>query len=125
MNQLMGTCLYCGQSQTIQTSGELDEQEANVLATQRCKCDRALHAQEQSEVMNRVDGLFGPMCRGMGFEYVCDGDQLEALAQVAEHVMDGLYDEAKIKLPNGDVATMKLTGGVLEFSREMKRKRTA
>ena len=59
MNQVMGTCLYCGQSQTIQTSGELSEQEANVLATQRCKCDRALHAQAQSEVMDRVDGLFG------------------------------------------------------------------
>ena len=125
MNQVMGTCLYCGQSQTIQTSGELDEQEANVLATQRCKCDRALHAQEQSEVMDRVDGLFGPRCREMGFEYVCDVDQREALAQVAVHVLDELYDEAKIKLPNGDVATMKLTAGMLEISREMKRKRTA
>lgn len=39
--------------------------------------------------------------------------------------MDELYDEAKIKLPNGDVATMKLTAGTLEVSREMKRKRTA
>ena len=125
MNQVIGTCLYCGQSQTIQTSGELDEQEANVLATQRCKCDRALHAQEQSEVMNRVDGLFGPSCGAMGFEYVCDINQREALAQVAEHVLDELYDEAKIKLPNGDVATMMLTAGVLEISRAMKRKRTA
>ena len=40
-------------------------------------------------------------------------------------VLDELYDEAKIKLPNGDVATMKLTAGTLEISREMKRKRTA
>lgn len=125
MNQVMGTCLYCGQSQTIQTSGELSEQEANVLATQRCKCDMALHAQEQSEVMDRIDGLFGPSCGAMGFEYVCDINQREALAQVAEHVLDELYDEAKIKLPNGDVATMKLTAGLLEISREMKRKRTA
>ena len=125
MNQYTGVCVYCGQGQTIQTSSELSEQEANVLATQRCKCDRALHAQEQSEVMDRVDGLFGPRCREMGFEYVCDIDQREALAQVAVHVLDELYDEAKIKLPNGDVATMKLTMGMLEISREMKRKRTA
>lgn len=125
MNQVIGSCLYCGQSQTIQTSGELSEHEADALATQRCKCDRALHAQEQSEVADRIDGLFGPRCREMGFEYVCDVAQCEALAQVAVHVMDELYDEAKIKLPNGDVATMKLTAGTLELSREMKRKRTA
>ena len=60
-----------------------------------------------------------------GFEYVCDINQREALAQVAGHVLGELYDEAKIKLPNGDVATMKLTMGTLEISREMKRKRTA
>ena len=75
--------------------------------------------------MDRVDGLFGPRCREMGFEYVCDISQREALAQVAVHVMDELYNEAKLKLPNGDVATMKLTAGMLEISREMKRKRTA
>lgn len=124
MNQVTGTCLYCGQSQTIQTSGELSEHEADVLATQRCKCDRALRAQEQSEVADRIDGLLGSRCREMGFEYVCNVAQCEALAQVAVHVMDELYDEAKIKLPNGDVVTMKLTG-TLKLSRETKRKRTA
>ena len=125
MAQYTGNCIYCGQGQTIHTSSELEQEQVNMLVSQRCGCAGAMRANNRSEIMDRIDKLFGPDCSVLGFEYVCDISQREALAQVAEHVMDELYDEAKIKLPNGDVATMKLTAGTLEISREMKRKRTA
>lgn len=60
----------------------------------------------------------------MGFEYVCDGDQLRTLREMSDAVLLEHFEEIKAKLPNGDTATFKLCAGVVEIAREMRRKRT-
>ena len=60
----------------------------------------------------------------MGFEYVCDADQERVLRDMSDAVLLEHFDEIKAKLPNGDMAVFKKIGGVVEISREMKRKRT-
>lgn len=124
MEMITGTCMFCGQQQTIRVSGKIDENEANLIVTQKCNCDGALKAKTQEETLSRIQQLFGSGCRDMGFEYVCDGHQLRVLREASDAVLLQHIDEAKIKLPNGDMAAFKLTGGVVEITREMKRKKT-
>ena len=75
-------------------------------------------------VMDRIEMLFGPECRKIGFEYVCCEEQLDALRETEAIVGAGGFTEVKAKLPNGDMAVFKLKGEEVEVSREMKRKKT-
>lgn len=124
MEMTMGTCMYCGQTRAIKTSGEIDEQQADALVTAGCTCDGALKAATMEETLSRIGQLFGGGCREMGFEYVCDVQQERALREMSDAVLLDQFEEIKAKLPNGDMAVFKKIGGVVEISREMKRKRT-
>lgn len=124
MEMITGTCMFCGQQQTIRVSGKIDENEVDQIVTQKCSCDGALKANTQEETLSRIEQLFGSGCRDMGFEYVCDGYQLRVLREASDAVLLQHIDEAKIKLPNGDMAAFKLTVGIVEITREMKRKKT-
>lgn len=54
MEMITGSCLYCGQQQTIRVSGQVDEEQVDRLVTERCMCDGALKARTQEENMSRV-----------------------------------------------------------------------
>ena len=125
MNQHTGVCVYCGQAQTIQTSSELPQDVVNQLVSERCSCEGSMKVSNKSQLWGRIESLFGLECTSMGFDYVCEDEQLELLDKMGMAVMDELYDEVKVKLPGGDTVTMKLVGEDLSISREMKRKRTA
>lgn len=124
MEMITGTCMFCGQQQTIRVSGKIDENEANLIVTQKCNCDGALKAKTQEETLSRIEQLFGSGSRDMGFEYVCDNYQLRALRDMSIAVLLQYIEEIKAKLPNGDMAIFKLTGDTVEIAREMKHKRT-
>lgn len=124
MEMITGTCMFCGQQQTIRVSGNIDEKEVDLIVTQRCNCDGALKAKTQEETLSRIEQLFGSGCRNMGFEYVCDNYQMRALMDMSNAVLLQHIEEIKAKLPNGDMAVFKLTGDTVEISREMKRKKT-
>lgn len=125
MSELFGQCSFCGQSRIIRVSGEMDQEEANRLVSESCECDGALLARSEAEIMDRIDQLFGPACGQKGFDVQVDMSTRFALRTVALDVLTEKFEEAKIKLPGGDMATFKSVGNVnIEIIREMKRKRT-
>lgn len=124
MEVITGSCLYCGQQQTIRVGGKISEDKANLIATENCCCDGALKARTAEETLSRIEALFGEGCREMGFEYACDVDQKRTLRTISEAVLLKQFEEIKVKLPNGDTASFKPCAGMVEISREMKRKRT-
>lgn len=124
MEMITGSCMYCGQQQTICVSGKISEDEANLIATEKCACDGALKARTAEETLSRIEALFGEGCREMGFEYACDVDQKRTLRTISEAILLEEFKEIKVKLPNGDTASFKLCAGTVEISRETKCKRT-
>lgn len=125
MAEVFGVCQFCGQSRLIRVSGEMQQDEANQLVSEACDCSGALMARSEAEIMDRIDALFGPACSQNGFDTDFDTSRRTALRSIALDVLAEKFEEAKIKLPGGDMATFKAIGGVeVEISREMKRKRT-
>ena len=126
MAEMFGICQFCGQSRMIRVSGGMEQEDANRLVTEGCDCNGALMARSEAEIAERIDSLFGPACSQKGFGTSFDMSARHSLRGIALDVLSEKFDEAKIKLPGGDVATFKAIGGVqVEISREMKRKRTA
>lgn len=70
MAEVFGVCRFCGQSRVIRVSGEMEQEEADRLVSEACDCNGALMARSESEVMNRIDELFGPACSQKGFDTV-------------------------------------------------------
>lgn len=124
METTYGTCMYCGQTMMIKTSGEIDQEKADLIAVEHCVCDGAVKARSEDELNDQVRLLFGDDSRRAGFEYVCGEDEMKMLRDMSFMVLIDAFDEIKVKLRNGDVATMKLLGGVVSISREMKKKKT-
>ncbi len=127
MNKLIevtGVCLYCGQQQMVAVNDECTEEQADVLATNRCKCVGALKARGLEESKDRVDRLFGSGCAKMGFDTPCDEATVQALRRIVQLITAEDLDEVKVKLPCGDTAVIRRTGGIAEITRELKRKRT-
>lgn len=124
MVEIMGVCIYCGQQQMLMMSDDCTKEQADVLATNKCKCVGALRAQSANESADRVGRLFGKGCDELGFSVECDVATLHSLRQIAQMVIGGELDEVKAKLPCGDMAVFSNKGSDIEISREMKRKRT-
>ena len=124
METTIGTCMYCGQQMTIQTSGNVDDYKADLIATEHCPCDGAVRARSEDEIADQVRRLFGEASRDMGFEYVCDAGEMRMLRDMSFGVLIDAFEEIRVKLRNSDVAVMKKLGGVVMISREMKRKKT-
>lgn len=123
---MMGNCFYCGQQRMVEgATGTESAAKLNELATQQCTCDAALKARDSRDIPERVTELFGAKCKELGFTYACDKDALEVLVYVACGVAGGRFQDVKVKLLCGDMAVFKAPEeGLVEISREMKRKRT-
>ncbi len=124
METTFGTCMYCGQTMMIKTSGEIDQERADMIAQEHCPCDGAVKARNEDELHDRIRMLFGDDCRRMGFEYVCGEDERKMLRDMSFMMLIDAFEEIKVKLRNGDSVTMKLLGGEVSITREMKKKKS-
>ena len=51
----VGTCAFCGQTATIETVGEVTQEQLDAMATDRCKCPEAQSEKRKKERRAKID----------------------------------------------------------------------
>lgn len=55
MSDLVGTCIYCGQTMLVEATGQEDKKDLDRLATEKCTCDDAKNQQEKVQIVKKTE----------------------------------------------------------------------
>ncbi len=122
----IGVCEFCGQTFAVDACSP---EQANVLATSRCRCDGAAK-KERVETMiesgwDSVGSLFGENCEAYGFRPVEDAEVIRLLNDIVVLTANDLLLTTSVTISGYGVAQIsRKTDGKLKIIRTRTLKKT-
>ena len=116
-----GICPFCGQTQGIETSSELEPDDLQRAVIARCGCEGAVKAQDQQSARSAIETICGEGAVDFDFrplgEQVCDALHTMAWTLYGDGV------EMVNVIAGGDKIKMRIKGGKLSIERKSENKR--
>lgn len=108
---VMAACRFCGQTYVVDAA---DEEQAAVLATRQCLCDRAREERRIGDVIEdaqeKLAALFGRAAENDGFEAVEEPETLHLLRDAVELVARRCIREITVQIYGAGAAKIRATG---------------
>lgn len=108
---VMAACRFCGQTYVVDAA---DEEQAAVLATRQCLCDRAREERRIGDVIadaqEKLAALFGRAAENDGFEAVEEPGTMHLLQDAVELVARRCIREITVQIYGAGAAKIRATG---------------
>lgn len=108
---MMAACRFCGQTYVVDAA---DEEQAAVLATRQCLCDRAREERRIGDVIadaqEKLAALFGRAAENDGFEAVEEPGTMHLLQDAVELVARRCIREITVQIYGAGAAKIRATG---------------
>lgn len=108
---MMAACRFCGQTYVVDAA---DEEQAAVLATRQCLCDRAREERRIGDVIadaqEKLAALFGRAAENDGFEAVEEPGTMQLLRDAVELVARREIREIAVQIYGAGAAKISATG---------------
>lgn len=119
----MGSCGFCGKTMMIESSGKLEETEANYMATQRCDCEAAEKERCLKHACETVNMLFEKSARS--YTLACESPEtISLISRLIEAVYDDEISDCVVTLMCGDKAKIFKKNGTVKVTRTHKVEQT-
>lgn len=118
-----GRCIYCGQVQMIAPrdllEAEASEGEADWLATERCKCQKAQRKRAIDAAHKAIDVVCVTDAKRRGMKPLSE-EQVRGVKTLSEQVWDGELDGVTFKVDDFDQIRLKVRDDRVQVKRTIK-----
>lgn len=111
MKEMLGTCIYCGQTQMVEAETQV---EADRIAAENCICDNKLKSTRQCS--DNIEKICGEAAKEFGMDIVTE-EVIDQLKGVAKLCVYGYIESASFRLADSSVQIRK-TKEVVSVSRK-------
>lgn len=116
MDNIHGTCKYCGQMKIVQAA---DEEDANLKVTRSCTCPESRLERKRTQIRNTIMDLCGAGGAQRGFMELTD-EQKNAVIMLAEMVESGRAISVSLRMADSAIKLSTDADGNLKFRRDRK-----
>ncbi|MBO7670759.1 MAG: hypothetical protein J6S60_09245 [Oscillospiraceae bacterium] len=109
--ELIGTCPYCGQQQSISCSEFLTPDQVDVLAGEACTCAEAQRQRFEKRLEASVNNALGEGCQAAGMDYALDAEAIDFARAAGRLVWQGGIDRASFVERHGDTVRVEQKDG--------------
>ena len=106
MNQMTGTCIFCGQTRMVEAE---TQQEADRIAAETCTCDNKFKSSRQCS--ENLDKICGETAKEFGLDIVTE-EVIDELKEIGRLCVYGHIEVASFRLPDSTVSIKQIKDGV-------------
>lgn len=115
--ELIGTCTYCGQQQSVSCDDFLAPAQVDELASESCTCIGAQRARFEAKLETSVRRALGEECQAAGMDYALDAEAIEFARAAGRLIFEGAVDRASFVERHGDTVRVGQKDGQVVVER--------